>query len=294
MNGIAHSSPGLRVLGATLSPWVELCKPGVTRLVLVTTWLGGLASGRSLSVPAWALVLSGTALVVAAANALNMVAEADVDALMERTRRRPLPSGRLEPAPVVRASFAAAAVGAGLLSLVDVVAALLAVVALVSYVWLYTPLKRRSPHALYVGAVPGAIPPLIGYAAATGGQLGVEALALFSLLAVWQVPHFLAISSFREDEYRAAGFLVFSTCRSPRAVRRLMLAWSLVLFVASLVPAALGMGGTLYLALAVGFGVPFVAGAAYGLKPAADRAWARSLFFASMPHLVVLFAGLVL
>jgi protoheme IX farnesyltransferase len=142
--------------------------------------------------------------------------------------------------------------------------------------------------------VPGAIPPLIGYAAATGGHLDWRALALFLVLAVWQVPHFLAIALFRQREYARAGFAVFTTCRSRRSVRWLMLGWSVALFVTSLLPVALGMGGTLYLALAVGFGLPFVAGAAYGLRAEADEAWARSLFFASMPYLVVLFAGLVL
>jgi protoheme IX farnesyltransferase len=145
-----------------------------------------------------------------------------------------------------------------------------------------------------VGAIPGAIPPLIGYAAVTGGRIDTRALALFALLAVWQVPHFLAIATFRKDEYARAGLPVFTVCRSQPVVRRLMLGWSLVLFATSLWPVWLGMGGTLYAALAIGFGVPFLCGAAYGLKSCADESWARSLFFATMPHLVVLFVGLAL
>jgi protoheme IX farnesyltransferase len=117
---------------------------------------------------------------------------------------------------------------------------------------------------------------------------------LFALLAVWQVPHFLAIAMFRRSEYERAGFKVFTVCRPRDEVRRLMLIWSVLLFAMSLVPVWLGMGGTLYAAIAVGFGLPFLLGAAYGLRSCADDDWARSLFFASMPHLVVLFVGLAL
>ena len=279
---------------AGLAPWVQLAKPGVTRLVLVTTLFGGLVAPGSQSLWRWVLTLLGTTLVVAAANAFNMVLEVDADALMSRTRDRPLPSGRLHEAPVVRASWAALALGLLGLAAVDALAALLAFVAFASYVWVYTPLKRTTPHALYVGALPGAIPPLIGYATVTRGSLDSAAVALFLLLAVWQIPHFLAIATFRRAEYERAGFKVFTVCRSRGEVRRLMLVWSALLFVVSLVPVWLGMGGTLYTALAVGFGLPFLLGAAYGLRPSADDGWARSLFFASMPHLVVLFVGLAL
>lgn len=293
---VLHRS-GARALREMLSaaePWVQLAKPGVTRLVLVTTLFGGLVAAVPMSIGRWAVTLLGTALVVAAANALNMVHEVDADALMSRTRDRPLPSGRLAPGPVTRAALVAAASGLGLLCVIHVVSAALALLALASYVWVYTPLKRTTPHALYAGTIPGAIPPLIGYASATGGQLDAPAFVLFALLAVWQIPHFLAIAMFRRAEYQRAGFRVFTVCRSQRSVRRLMLGWSVALFAVSLVPAWLGMGGVLYLALALGFGIPFLAGAAYGLSSGADEHWAKSLFFASMPHLVVLFVGLAL
>jgi heme o synthase len=279
---------------ARVEPWVQLAKPGVTRLVLVTTLFGGLVAPGSLSPWRWLLTLAGTALVVAAANACNMLYEADADALMIRTRDRPIPRGRLQKPMVARVS--SVALGVGLLALcgVNLLAAALAFAAFASYVWVYTPLKRTTPHALYVGAVPGAIPPLIGYAAVTGGRLDRAAFMLFALLAVWQVPHFLAIAVFRRDEYERAGFKVFTVCRPRSEVRRLMLVWSALLFGVSLAPVWLGMGGTLYAAVAVGFGLPFLLGAAYGLRSRADNAWARSLFFASMPHLVVLFVGLAL
>lgn len=281
-----------------LRPWIELAKPGVTRLVLVTTLFGAVVAPGELwslaGLVRLVLTLFGTACVVAAANALNMLYEADADALMSRTRDRPLPSGRLAPGPVLRVAVGVAVLGVAVLASVDLVSAALALLALCSYVWVYTPMKRMTPHALYVGVVPGAIPPLIGYASSTGGVLDAAAFVLFAILAVWQIPHFLAIAMFRQAEYARAGFKVFTVCRPRAAVRRLMLGWSVLLFVVSLAPVWLGMGGTLYVALAVGFGLPFLLGAAYGLSDAADVGWARSLFFASMPHLVVLFLGLAL
>lgn len=297
MNTSESQRVGVQALSdvmASAQPWVQLAKPGVTRLVLVTTLFGGLLAPGSLPLSSWVLTLLGTTLVVAAANALNMVYEVDADALMERTRDRPLPRGRLRREPVVVASFAALGVGMAGLLVVDLLAAALAFLAFASYVWVYTPLKRTTPHALYIGAVPGAIPPLIGYASVTAGHLDTAALTLFLLLAVWQIPHFLAIAMFRRAEYERAGFKVFTVCRSRREVRWLMLVWSALLFAVSLLPVWLGMGGTLYAAIAVGFGLPFLVGAAYGLRSSADDAWARSLFFASLPHLVVLFAGLAL
>jgi len=292
LSGLAPPS-FVRVLFARVEPWVALAKPGVTRLVLVTTLFGGLVAPGHLSLGAWLVTLAGTALVVAAANALNMAQEVDIDALMTRTSQRPLPQGLLAAPPVVRAALIAAVLGTLALCTVQLLSAALGLLALVSYVWVYTPLKRITPHALYVGAVPGAIPPLIGYASVSG-QLDARALTLFTLLAVWQVPHFLAIATFRQAEYARAGLPVFTVCRSQSDVRRLMFVWSVGLFAVSLAPIGLGMGGTLYAALAVGFGLPFLLGAAYGLRAQADVRWARSLFFASMPHLVALFVGLAL
>jgi heme o synthase len=277
-----------------LVPWLQLAKPGVTRLVVLTTLFGWIVAPGGGELGRCLLTVLGTTLVVAAANALNMVLECDADALMARTCQRPLPTGRLERAVAQRAAYGAALAGVGLLALLDHTTALLALLALVSYVWVYTPLKRMTPYALYVGAVPGAIPPVMGYASATGGRLDRTALVLFGLLFVWQVPHFLAIALFRSREYAGAGFKVYGAPGTERSARRLLVAWSAVLFAGSLLPAVWGIGGTLYLALALGFGAAFVAGAAYGLRKSADERWARSLFFASMPYLIVLLIGLAI
>lgn len=285
-----------------LSPWIQLAKPGVTRLVLFTTFFGGVMTRKSASWWTWALALVGSCLVVAAANALNMVAERDSDALMSRTANRPLPQGKISVAAANWAAYIAAALGLGMLLTLNLQAAFVALLALVSYVWAYTPLKRVTPLALYVGTLPGAAPPVIGYAAISGGTLDAAAWVLFLILVIWQIPHFLAIAIFRRDEYERAGIQVFSVCCKPRAVRLLMLFWTWALFIATLSPMLFAMGSTLYLAVAIGFGLPFVAGAIYGLRSVekseaaddrgADNRWARSFFFASIPHLVVLFLAL--
>jgi heme o synthase len=292
MNTRAISLGPVRESLSGLAPWVQLAKPGVTRLVVFTTLFGWIVAPGSGSWLRCVLTLFGTSLVVAAANALNMASEVDADALMARTRGRPLPTGQLTCAAAQRAAYAAAVVGVGTLLALDVLTALLSLLALVSYVWVYTPLKRVTPYALYVGAVPGAIPPVMGYASATGGHLDRTALVLFGLLFVWQVPHFLAIALFRSAEYARAGFKVFGAPGTEAHARRLLVAWSALLFIGSLLPAFWGIGGTFYLALALGFGLVFLAGAVYGLSRRADSAWARSLFFASMPYLMVLLIGL--
>src|SRR5262249_46484397 len=161
------------------------------------------------------LSLTGTALIVAAANALNMWWERDVDALMARTRNRPLPAGRL-PADVALAfGLALAAASAPMLFVVNVATGLLGVVALVSYVAVPPPLKPHPPRALFAGAVPGALPPLLGWSTVTG-QVGLGGLLLFAVLFLWQVPHFAAIAIFREKDYARAGLKVVTVQHGER------------------------------------------------------------------------------
>src|SRR5262245_5371775 len=152
--------------------------------------------------------LGGVALIVAGANALNMYLERDVDALMARTKNRPLPSGRMEPSVALWFGIGCSAVAVPAITwLVNPLTGFLAALSLVLYVCAYTPLKRRSTAALLVGAVPGAMPPLLGWTAVTG-SLDAPGLALFLTLYVWQLPHFIAISMFRAEDYARAGLKV--------------------------------------------------------------------------------------
>ena len=195
-----------------------LAKPRLSGLVVLTTAGGvALAPGR-IGVGRAVVSIVGTAAVVGAANALNCWLERDVDARMRRTRDRPLPAGRVEPFVAFALGIAIPIFALPVLALVaSPLTALLAFLALVVYVAVYTPMKRRSTLALFVGAVPGAIPPLMGWTAVTG-RLDAGGLALFALLFAWQLPHFLAISIYLAEDYARGGLQVFALVHGERAV----------------------------------------------------------------------------
>ncbi len=279
--------------GGMTGALVELTKPSVLGLVMVTAFAGALVAEGALPFGRVLVALLGTSLVVGAANALNMYAERDADVHMSRTRRRPLPSGRLAPEVALGFGLLSASLGLNVLGLAaGGLACGLTLLAFVSYVFVYTPLKRVSPIALWVGALPGALPPLIGYAAARG-TLGAPALWLFAILFFWQIPHFIAIALFREQEYRRAGMQVLPVARGADAAVRAMRVWTLVLAVLALLPLPLGAVRLGYALVAVPSSIAFVALVFCGPRGVTRDRWARRVFFASMPYLVVLFAAFV-
>jgi len=269
---------------------VLLSKPRLSALVMVTCaggmWLapGSIGSARAI------LAVLATAAVVGAANALNCYLERDLDGLMRRTRDRPLPAGRLDPVVALGLGLFVPALMIPLLAFAaGRLTALLATVALVSYVLLYTPLKRRSPFSLFVGAVPGAIPPALGFTTVTG-RLDAGALSLFLLLFAWQLPHFLAVSLYLEDDYARAGLPVFARVFGPLVTRRAILASTVLLLGASFLPVVAGVVGLRYAALAAVLGAGLLGHAALGLK--GHGRWARSFFLSTLLYLTALFAAL--
>jgi protoheme IX farnesyltransferase len=284
----------VRAPGAVARDLVALAKPRLSLLVVCTA-AGGLwlAPGRREGVSAAALLI-GIALVVAAANALNNFLERDVDALMRRTRDRPLPAGRLDPWVAVAFGLGVPAVALPALALyTNPLTAALGALALFSYVVLYTPLKQRSSLALFVGAVPGAIPPLMGWTAATG-RLDAGGLALFALLFCWQLPHFLAISMYLKEDYARGGLKVFALVHGDRATRIWAAATSLALVPVSLALVPLGVAGTFYAVAAGILGAGLAAHALSGLwQRAAGHRWARNFFLLTLAYLTMLFAALL-
>lgn len=289
--------------GAWLRDLVALTKPRINVMVLVTA-LGGiyLAPERpSLAVTLCALL--GTALVVGSANTLNCWLERDVDKHMTRTMNRPLPAGRLSPSTALVWGLLLGAISVPLLWLtVNPLTAILAAIALFSYVAIYTPLKQVSTIALVVGAVPGAMPPLMGWTAATN-ELSAAGFVLFGILFLWQLPHFLAIAMFREAEYTRAGIKVVPALRGADATRWQAIAWVLALVPVSLLLPFLGIAGALYTSVAIAGGAVFVffcvkSFRAYGAADATDATrhvmWGRKVFVASLLYLPALFAGLAL
>lgn len=268
---------------------VQLTKPSITRMVLVTAAGGALIAPGPIHPWRLAIALFGTALVVGAANALNMVLERDVDGMMQRTSGRPLPSGRIASEVALAFGIALAFAGLTMLSFfVNAATGLLAALALVSYVLVYTPLKRVTPYALHAGAVPGAIPPLIGWASVTG-SLSAGIVPLFAILFVWQLPHFLAISLFRQEEYERAGLRVHAAVKGPAATRRAIVGYSALLALVSLLPLHSGPAGVGYALVVILLSLAFLVLALRGLSAKVPDRWARTVFFASLPYLVIVY-----
>ncbi len=272
---------------------VLLAKPRLSGLVVTTAaggmWLapGRIGAGRAI------VSIVGIAAVVGAANALNNYLERDIDARMRRTRDRPLPAGRVDPLVALALGILVPAFALPALALVaSPLTAALGLVALLSYVLVYTPMKQRSTLALFVGAIPGAIPPLMGWAAVTG-RADTGGLALFALLYFWQLPHFLAISMYLEDDYARGGLRVFALVHGDRATKRFIAATSILLVPVSLVLVPLGLAGLPYAIAAVAAGAALSAYAILGLVREGEGArWSRNLFLGTLAHLTVLFAVL--
>ena len=279
---------------STLADYLELTKPRITLMVMITAMVGFvMASPRAVDGGALAAALLGTALVAAGASCLNMVIERDIDARMQRTSRRPLPAGRLRPAEAL--TFGLAVTTVGLVQLgwsSGAAAAAVAAVTWASYLFLYTPLKPHTSLSTVVGAFPGALPPVIGWAAARGTIDG-GAFVLFAILFLWQIPHFLAIAWIYRDDY-ARGGLRMLPVEDPQGLvtGRQAVANSLALLVVSLIPVLARMAGGLYLIGAVVLGVAFVAAASVAAVRRTIPA-ARGLFLASVLYLPAL-CGLLL
>ena len=277
--------------------FVELSKPRLNTLVLFTVAAGFLFAGQGM-VTNWLLLmhtLLGTALVASGASALNQLLERESDARMHRTERRPLPAGRLQPGEALLFGLAASACGLAylVLSVPRPVAAGVAAVTLLSYVLIYTPLKQKTSLNTLAGAVPGALPPLIGYTAARG-SLDLQALALFLILFLWQIPHFLAIAwIYREDYERAGQRMLPGIDRSGFLTALHIVTYCFALLPASLLPFVLGRAGMIYVAGAIALGSAFLA---FSLAFLRDRslARARDVMRASLIYLPVLLALLIL
>jgi len=273
-----------------MNDYVQLTKPRITWLILMSTGIGfffGAAGGWSWPVLLHAIL--GTGLIASGTAALNQWWEREADALMERTQDRPLPSGRLASTPAL--VFAILLSLAGFLELwfgVNPLTAILGLFTLASYLFLYTPMKQRSPHSTTIGAIPGAMPPVIGYAAASG-QLDVQALALFAILFLWQFPHFYAIAWMYRADYARAGIRMLPVIdpTGERTARQIFV-YSLLLIPVSLLPRYLGMSGNFYLAGALLLGLTYLY---FGMKTKHDHSHdrARGVLIASIVYLPLLY-----
>ncbi len=278
----------------TFRDLVALTKPRVTSLVLATAGAGMALAPGELPRSRAVIMLLGTFCCVASANALNCFMERESDKLMRRTRSRPLPAGRLDPSLALGFGLLLGALSIPMLVLgVNGVTGGLGALALLSYVAVYTPMKTMSPLALVVGAVPGALPPLMGWTAVTG-HIGAFGLVLFAILFLWQLPHVIGLGSFRREEYVAAGIRVLPAVYGERFVKTHAVIWTLVLCAVSALPNIMGWAGNAYLATAVLLGLGYLAATVRGFRSAPLAGWGRQVFVSSLFYLPLLFLSMML
>ncbi len=289
----AHDEPAPR---SKIADVLVLAKVRLNSLVVLTS-AGGYYMAGPLGINPMALTLAsaGTALVAAGAAAINQVAERDVDRLMERTRHRPMADGRMR----VREgrAVAAALAAVGLITLwfgANPTAALVALATFLIYAFVYTPLKRRTSLSTIVGAVPGALPPLIGWAAARGTVSGPEPWTLFALMFAWQLPHFLSIAWLYREDYARAGLPMLSVLdRDGRVTGRQAALWAAMLVPVSLLPFLFGLATSVYAIGALVLGLLQLS-VAIGFARHRSLANARRLFYASILYLPLLWALMAL
>lgn len=278
---------------------LAVTKPRIIILIVLTTWASmWLAAPQRPELLKVAFTLLGTALAVGAAHTFNQYLERDIDALMQRTQHRPLVTGRMSPGHALRYGFTLAIASFALMVWqVNLPAALLAQSGLLYYVLVYTVLlKRRTPLNTVIGGVSGAIPPLIGWAAATG-RLEAPALALFILMVLWQPPHFFGLTLYRLEDYRQAQVPMLPVVSGPRATLRQIALYTTAMVLVSLtLYYPLQLAGPLYLAVAAASGAYYIWLAWSSLYQEKESVEARGkrLFFYSMLYLALVFVAMVL
>ena len=266
--------------------FLELTKPRVVLMILITTCIGFyIGSKETVDGIALLYTLMGTTLAAGGTLALNQYMEREADACMKRTRLRPLPDGRIQPVEAL--AFGAAITLGGLLYLAlltNLLSALITGIIVISYLFLYTPLKKKTSLCSIIGAVPGALPPVVGWTAARG-ELGVGAWILFAILFLWQIPHSLAIAWLYREDYTRAGMKLLPVINPDgKSTGYQIINHCLALLTVSLLPTLIGLAGSLYFFSALVLGILFLG---YGLDLAVSRSLeaARRLLLASVVYL---------
>ncbi len=276
-----------------MKDYIELTKPNVTWLILMSTGVGYyLGAAHPLASLLFLFhVLLGTALVASGTGALNQWMERGVDAKMRRTQNRPLPAGRLNPNRAFAFGLLLSVVGAAYLALmVNPLTGFLGAFTCSTYLLWYTPLKKRTPLSTLVGAFPGAMPILMGFAAARG-RITLEGWVLYGILFLWQFPHFLAIATLYREDYERGGILMLPVVDPEgRATRRQIVGFTLALLPVSLAPTLLGLSGSIYFAGTLALGLAFL----YFSLGIRTKLQARRLLQASVIYLPLVYCLMVL
>ncbi len=294
---VATAESALTLPRGRVSDYFELTKPRVVLMVLVTTLAGFYLGGHTGFDVTLALnLLAGTALAAGGTLALNQYVERDTDAMMDRTRHRPLPDMRMRPAEAL--AFGVVATAAGMVYLViatNVLCAAVTAAITIIYLGAYTPLKRYTWMCNVVGAVPGALPPVAGWAAARGG-LGWEPMVLFAIMFLWQLPHTFAVARLYRTDYARAGIhlLPKDSARGGNASNPIVIAASLGLIAIGIIPTMLGFAGVPYMVIASALGVWMLAFGLVMVRSPGSAKAARRLLLASLVYLPIVLLVLVL
>ena len=285
----------VEALTQALHQYYELIKPRIALLIVISTSVGySYGVGQHFNLITFFNALLGTALMAAGSATLNQWYERDLDALMNRTKMRPIPAGTITPGQALTFGVAVSVVGfLELLAFVNVLAAGLGLLTAVGYLFAYTPLKRKGPICTTIGAFPGAMPPLIGYAAASG-HLTVQAWVLFAILFFWQFPHFHAIAWLYREEYEKVGIKMLAVVKPTGSALNVEIMTALLLLIpATLAPTFLHMAGKVYFAAAIVLNLAFLY---FGVQMSRQhvRPRARKLLLASVIYVPLLFALLVI
>ncbi len=278
----------------TARDYAALTKPRITVMVVLTAASGMWLSSNRMAWSEVIVALGSIALIVGAANTFNCWIERDSDRLMARTRKRPLPDQRLKPRPAFWFGLVLALVAVPLMAwAVNPLTAILAAGSTLIYVVAYTPMKRMTPIALVVGAIPGAIPPLLGWTAATG-EIGAPGLILFGILFIWQIPHFIAISIFRQKEYAKAGLKVLPELHGRKFSLGYAIVWAASLIPLSMMLPLTGTVGVVYSVVALVGGLAYLGATVRAFLDSDNIKRARQLFVVSLLYLPAVFAVVVL
>lgn len=277
-----------RALPTFTNDVIDLFKPKLTILVVITVLVGVFLAPFQINIILLVISLLAIWLQAAGSLSLNCYIEREADKLMERTKDRPLPAGRLAPVVALYWGWGLIIVGTVILSFsANILTAGLGLFAALSYLYLYTPLKMKSPYALYVGAVPGALPTTMGWTTMTG-EIGDMGAYLFAILFLWQIPHFMAISLYRKDEYSMAHFLTFAQTHSPKFLKANIAIYSFFLLLIGVLPSLWGWRGEGYLWASLMIGVILSAVALLGYSTKNEEAfknWARVYFWTTLFYL---------
>jgi protoheme IX farnesyltransferase len=276
---------------------LSLTKARLSMLVIFTSALGLFLAPGEISTLTGIVATLATSGLVAGACMINCMMEKDIDAKMERTKHRPIPAGRISPESALKMGVALIAICLIALFLIaNPLTSFLGLVATVTYIFLYTPMKQRTSWALFAGAIPGAIPPLMGWTAVTN-SIGLLGVVLFGILFVWQLPHFLSISIYHAKDYQNAGIKTFPTELGIRIVVHKIAFYTLILLLVSLLPFMMGEAGEGYRNTMIIVGGAFVVLSLIGFKYKEDSqdmlTWSRRYFYSSLVYLPCVFVAML-